>query len=313
MKKLKSVLNNFFAEMKRMNDAVSQVIWLGMAYHFPFQNGRVKRLYIEEGVEILLFDSCTLQRPKTPILKKVLEITVILDGQIKQNKNELFFKQYDSSTLLFFNEIEEQLQYNQLTGMSVFLDLDWLEHYLIQENQLDSWKEIEQFFLHSQEIIFQKDSETIHRSIARYLQTEFKQSAMNHLLIKAKVLEFLSHSLQKVWPETVDQRIEGVLDVIHQQFHQSIQVHHLAELANISESSMQNYFKASFGMTVYQYIQHKRVEYAAELLIHTSEPITEVSMQVGYDNPSKFAKIFKRIYGETPLHYRKKYMEKLKS
>ena len=80
-------------------------------------------------------------------------------------------------------------------------------------------------------------------------------------------------------------------------------------MANMSESSMQSYFKASFGMSVYQYIQRKRVEHAAELLIHTNESITEISMQVGYDNPSKFAKIFKRIYGETPLHYRKKYTE----
>lgn len=38
---------------------------------------------------------------------------------------------------------------------------------------------------------------------------------MNHLLIKAKVLEFLAHSLQKIWPEVVDQRIEGILDVIN--------------------------------------------------------------------------------------------------
>lgn len=58
---------------------------------------------------------------------------------------------------------------------------------------------------------------------------------------------------------------------------------------------------------------HKRVEYAAKLLIHTSESITDVSIKVGYDNPSKSTKIFKRIYGETPLHYRKKYMEKIES
>ncbi|EEM90753.1 AraC family transcriptional regulator [Bacillus thuringiensis serovar vazensis] len=307
MKKLKSILNTFFTEMKRSNDAVHHESWLGTTYHFV--NGKVRRLYIEEGVEMQIFDNCTFQRPKIPILKKILEITVILDGQITQKGNTLLATQYDSKTLLFFNEIEEQLQYDQLTGMSVFLDLNWLERYLIQENQLHSWKEIEQFFLHSRKIIFQKESETIHRSIARYLQNEFKENAMNHLLIKAKVLEFLAHSLQKIWPEVVDQRIEGILDVIHQQFHLPIQVQHLAEMANMSESSMQSYFKASLGMSVYQYIQRKRVEYAAELLIHTNESITEISMQVGYDNPSKFAKIFKRIYGETPLHYRKKYTE----
>ena len=71
----------------------------------------------------------------------------------------------------------------------MFSRLKLVERYLIQENQLHSWKEIEQFFF-IQERLFFKESETIHRSIARYLQNEFKENAMNHLLIKAKVLEF---------------------------------------------------------------------------------------------------------------------------
>ena len=62
-------------------------------------------------------------------------------------------------------------------------------------------------------------------------------------------------------------------------------------------------------MSVYQYIQHKRVEYAAEVLIHTNESITEISMQVGYDNPVNSQK-YLREYTEKRLCIIKKYMEK---
>ncbi len=56
--------------MKRSNDAVHHESWLGTTYHFV--NGKVRRLYIEEGVEMQIFDNCTFQRPKIPILKKII-------------------------------------------------------------------------------------------------------------------------------------------------------------------------------------------------------------------------------------------------
>ena len=140
--------------MKRSNDAVHNESWLGPTYHFV--NGKVRRLCIEEGVEIQIFDNCTFQRPQIPILKNIRDYSYI--GWTNYTKgNSLLATQYDSKTLLFFNEIEEQLQYDQLTGMSVFLDLNWLERYLIQENQLHSWKEIEQFFFIQERLFFKRE------------------------------------------------------------------------------------------------------------------------------------------------------------
>ena len=140
--------------MKRSNDAVHNESWLGPTYHFV--NGKVRRLCIEEGSKYRFLITVHSNAPNTYI-EKILEITVILDGQITQKGNSLLATQYDSKTLLFFNEIEEQLQYDQLTGMSVFLDLNWLERYLIQENQLHSWKEIEQFFFIQERLFFKRE------------------------------------------------------------------------------------------------------------------------------------------------------------
>ena len=43
----------------------------------------------------------------------------------------------------------------------------------------------------------------------------------------------------------------------------------------------------------------------AELLLSTTElPVTEISLQTGFNNISFFIRSFKKAYGQTPLKYR---------
>mgnify|MGYP004547585261 CR=1 FL=1 len=44
---------------------------------------------------------------------------------------------------------------------------------------------------------------------------------------------------------------------------------------------------------------------AAELLIATRLPVAKVAEQVGYVNQSKFAAVFKKQFGLSPLEYRR--------
>ena len=44
---------------------------------------------------------------------------------------------------------------------------------------------------------------------------------------------------------------------------------------------------------------------AAELLVGTKYPIAEISEQVGYSNQGKFAAVFKKEFGLSPLEYRR--------
>ena len=47
-----------------------------------------------------------------------------------------------------------------------------------------------------------------------------------------------------------------------------------------------------------------KLKKARELLMDTDLPIQNIAMQVGYDNPLTFSKIFKNYYGESPRTYR---------
>ncbi|MFD2331332.1 helix-turn-helix transcriptional regulator [Cohnella sp. GCM10020058] len=59
-------------------------------------------------------------------------------------------------------------------------------------------------------------------------------------------------------------------------------------------------FKKYGGMTIFAYVQRLRIQQAKHLLQATQEPIQRIAADVGLDDPYHFAKLFKKLTGETP-------------
>ena len=53
------------------------------------------------------------------------------------------------------------------------------------------------------------------------------------------------------------------------------------------------------------YLRETRMKKAAELLSTTKLSVAEAAEQVGYINQSKFASVFKKQFGLSPLEYRR--------
>lgn len=60
-----------------------------------------------------------------------------------------------------------------------------------------------------------------------------------------------------------------------------------------------------FGMTPANYMNHVRLQYAANMMDSTEKSITEISGECGFSDVSYFSKQFKRLYGISPAKYRK--------
>jgi AraC-like DNA-binding protein len=60
-----------------------------------------------------------------------------------------------------------------------------------------------------------------------------------------------------------------------------------------------------YGLGPYAYLRQYRLQKAKDLLIRTEKNILEIANSVGYANPSKFSCAFKRVFGLSPLKYRK--------
>lgn len=66
-------------------------------------------------------------------------------------------------------------------------------------------------------------------------------------------------------------------------------------------------FKKNCMVGFAEYLQNIRLEKAKELLVHTKDPVKQVSFDVGYADPKHFAKVFKSITGIKPNEYRQLY------
>ncbi len=79
----------------------------------------------------------------------------------------------------------------------------------------------------------------------------------------------------------------------------------LSERFHIPLTTMKQTFKTVYGDTIGTYIQSYRMQKAMWLLHESSQSITEIAGQVGYQNASKFTEVFRQFAGATPSEYRK--------
>ena len=83
-------------------------------------------------------------------------------------------------------------------------------------------------------------------------------------------------------------------------YDKALTVEDYAYLTGRSESTFRRDFKARFGTTPRQWIIRQRLEKAQQLLETTSWDVTQVALEVGYDNVSHFISAFKKRYQRTP-------------
>ncbi len=93
--------------------------------------------------------------------------------------------------------------------------------------------------------------------------------------------------------------------LIMQDLSRRITAKEMAERFGISESSFKLYVKGILGESYLEYFRKKRMEKAAGLLEDTDLKVIEIANAVGYENQGKFARVFAKKYGATPLEYRR--------
>ena len=74
---------------------------------------------------------------------------------------------------------------------------------------------------------------------------------------------------------------------------------------NIPERTLKRRFKAATGTTLIEYLQNLRIEEAKRLLEAGQMPVDDISIEVSYEDPSFFRRLFKRLTGLTPSQYRR--------
>lgn len=84
-----------------------------------------------------------------------------------------------------------------------------------------------------------------------------------------------------------------------------LSVSDMAARAGLSSSRFSQVFRSRFGRPPHQFLLHLRVQRAQDLLHHTGLTMRDIAAQCGFSDVHHFAKMFKKVSGQTPGSYRR--------
>ncbi|POP32859.1 AraC family transcriptional regulator [Lactonifactor longoviformis] len=104
--------------------------------------------------------------------------------------------------------------------------------------------------------------------------------------------------------EQQNEIVKKVLNYIEGNIEKEINVDKIARSVGYSKFYLNRLFSQCTGITIYKYLQSRRLTIAAEKLIKTDDPITKIAYEAGYESQQAFSLAFKQLYVYPPKTYR---------
>lgn len=107
-----------------------------------------------------------------------------------------------------------------------------------------------------------------------------------------------------------EDRFNEVLDYINTHYTEDLTLESTAAFCGFSKYYFATLFKEYFNTTFLNYLTEKRISVAAELLVSTDKPITDIAFLSGFSSISSFNRCFQNLKGCAPTKYKKLYAGK---
>ena len=98
-------------------------------------------------------------------------------------------------------------------------------------------------------------------------------------------------------------------DLADRSYAEPLDLQALADAAGVSKYHFLRCFSAEYGQTPAQYLCHRRIERAQDLLRATNLTVTEICHLVGFSSLGSFSTRFPALVGTSPSTYQQKYAE----
>lgn len=154
-----------------------------------------------------------------------------------------------------------------------------------------------------------------------YLRHLGKTTGMERLIVFMQLLHLLANTHEKRTLSTgnfvspLNRKATAVIDRVMKHMLKtssgSVRLADVAAIANMSETAFSRFFHKHTGHTFVQYLTRLRISRACDQLTYTSNGVTEICYDVGFNNISNFNRQFARVKGVTPSAYRRQAMRNL--
>lgn len=138
------------------------------------------------------------------------------------------------------------------------------------------------------------------------LQPEDGKDRMSKILNDAISIEIIRYILKKrLFVEQLatnstyfkDPRLINIFTFIREHIGEDLSNKRLAEVAEVSEDYVGQYFKMLTGINPQDYIEYQRMEFAVNLLRSSKKSIKEIGNTIGYKDTAYFCRRFKMMFG----------------
>jgi AraC family transcriptional regulator len=150
--------------------------------------------------------------------------------------------------------------------------------------------------------------------LGRVLYRECDTGELNRLFVDSLVTVLVTHLLRTYDTSSeVSSDARGGLgparerrirEYIEQSLESTLSIHALAEVVGMSAHYFADLFRQSTGFTPHQYVSHRRVARAQQLLANADLTLAEVAYRCGFTSQSQFTTLFRRFTGITPGKFR---------
>ena len=146
------------------------------------------------------------------------------------------------------------------------------------------------------------------------LITSSLNPSFHTLYVRGKVFEILSLYFDETFNKNIEQcpfvdnsdeiiKIKKAKDLLIKDFNNPPTLESLAKDIGLNIKKLKIGFKDLYGMPVFTYLYHYKIDFARKLLIIKRQNINEVAGSVGYSSATHFIAAFKRKFGITPKQY----------
>ena len=99
--------------------------------------------------------------------------------------------------------------------------------------------------------------------------------------------------------------IETIMNYIETHLDNELSLDKISKDLNYSKFYISRVFSENTGISIYKYIQRRRLTIAAQKLVETNKPIIDIAYEAQYNSQQAFTLAFHQLYVCTPQTYRK--------
>ena len=146
--------------------------------------------------------------------------------------------------------------------------------------------------------------------LAEEMERECERAEPGHeVALRAKLLELMVYlSRSYIGSKSTEAhallRVGNVIGALEKEFSKDWKLDELLKIAHMSRSNLMRVFRAATGQSPIEYLLRLRIQKAMSLLRNSGLTITEIAMEVGFNDSNYFTRQFKRIHGQSPRRFR---------